>query len=83
MANRRYGEWPNCLSETAVKFARFTAHSASSRASRDFPLSGFGLAERSALWILLWGLGSFTTFLLFTDGCGHSPYLIVMSKPCK
>ena len=32
-----------------------------------FFLSGFRLAERSALWILLWGLGSFTILLLFTD----------------
>lgn len=61
-------EWPNCLSDTAVQLARESAHSASFCASSYFYFSGFRLAQRSALWILLWGLGSFTTLEVFTKG---------------
>ena len=59
-------EWPNYLLDTSVQLDCEAAHSAGFCASSYFLLSGFRLSERSALWILLWGLGSFTTLEVFT-----------------
>jgi hypothetical protein len=66
--NRRYGEWPNELFDTSEQFARESAHSAGVCAFSCFFLSGLRLSNRSALRIQLWGLGSFTTLVLFTKG---------------
>lgn len=66
--NRRYSEWPNCLSDTLVQLDRDPAHSVGFCASSYFFLSGLRLSERSALRILLRGLGSFTRLVLFRNG---------------
>lgn len=62
---------PLCFLPVSLQIDRESAHSANFYAPRSFLLSGFRLSECSALWILLRGLGSFTTLVLFTTS-GHT-----------